>query len=143
MKKSIVVWKKSLSVLCAASLAVSSFLPGTVANAAEYAESAVVSLGSVELSGGAVVFSFNCSGDELYSIVQKGLKVLIGDKEIPYEPNYGYYGYNEKGTYVKTGNALYFYPSDFEEGDNIVSFSSEEISFKIGVRKTTDRKSVV
>ena len=94
MKKSNVVWKKSLSILCAASLAVSSFLPGTVANAAEYAESAVVSLDGVELSGGAVVFSFNCSGDELYSIVQKGLKVLIGDKEIPYEPNYGYYGYN-------------------------------------------------
>jgi uncharacterized protein with FMN-binding domain len=170
--------KKVVSILCAVTIAASMFFQGTIVQAADIGDSAMVdsssaelsadpiesdsstelpsesikadssnqelstdftnvSLTSVELSGGAVVFSFDCDGDKLYSIVQEGLKVLIGDKEIAYEPNYSYFGYNNQGTYIKSGNAIYFYPSDFAEGDNIVSLSSKEINLKIGVKKTT------
>ncbi len=129
--------KKVLSFICAVILTVSFVFPSNVAYAAQYTNSNEISISSVELSGGAVVFSFDLSGDELYRIVQKGLKVLIGDKDIPYEPNYSYFGYNEKGTYVKNGNSIFFYPSDFEEGENVVTLTTENASKKIGVKKTT------
>ncbi len=137
MKKVKVVGKRILSFLCAVLVTVSMFFPGTTVYAANEGDSDGIKLSSVELSGGAVVFTFGYSGEELFEIVQKGLKVLIGEKEIPYEPNYSYYGYNAKGTYVKSGNAIYFYPSDFEEGDNIVTLSTESATHKIGVKKTT------
>lgn len=100
-------------------------------------DKAELKVSDVSLSGGAIVISFDCTGDELYSVVQSGLKVTVGEKEIAYEPNYSYYGNNNVGTYVKSGNGIYFYPSDFEEGENVVTLASADQTIKVGVKKTT------
>ncbi|SDA75972.1 hypothetical protein SAMN02910275_02687 [Butyrivibrio sp. INlla18] len=100
-------------------------------------DKAELKVSDVSLSGGAIVISFNCTGDELYSVVQAGLKVTVGEKEIFYEPNYSYYGNNNVGTYIKSGNGIYFYPSDFAEGENVVTLVAADQTIKLGVKKTT------
>lgn len=136
MKKLKKFGKVFLSFLCAVVMTVSMLFPSITAIAAEENEKSELSVTEVKFDGGAIVFCFNVSGDELYAVVQQGLKVLVGDKEISYEPSYSYYGSNEKGTYVKNGNSIFFYPSDFEEGENIVTLSTESQTLKVGVKKT-------
>lgn len=99
-------------------------------------DKAELKVSGVSLSGGAIVISFDCTGDELYSVVQSGLKVTVGEKEIFYEPNYSYYGNNNVGTYIKNGTGIYFYPSDFEEGENVVTLVTAEQTIRLGVKKT-------
>lgn len=132
MKKTREATKRIMSCVCALLLAITLLMPSMQVQAAEG-----VQITKVELSGGAVVFHFSCSGDELYRIVQAGMQVDVGEKNIPYEPNYSYFGYNNNGTYIKSGDGIYLYPSDLAEGDNIVSFTSDVFTGKIGVRKTT------
>lgn len=136
MKKTKEITRRIMSCVCALLLAITLLMPSMQVQAAEG-----VQITKVELSGGAVVFHFSCSGDELYRIVQTGMKVDVGEKNIPYEPNYSYFGNNNNGTYIKSGDGISLYPSDLAEGDNIVSFTSDAFTGKIGVRKTTDNSS--
>ena len=99
-------------------------------------DKAELKVSGVSLSSGAIVISFDCTGDELYSVVQSGLKVTVGEKEIFYEPNYSYYGNNNVGTYIKSGTGIYFYPSDFEEGENVVTLVAADQTIRLGVKKT-------
>jgi len=133
MRKTKEITRRIMSCVCALLLAITLLMPSMQVQAAEG-----VQITKVELYGGAVVFRFSCSGDELYRIVQAGMQVDVGEKNIPYDPNHSYFGYNNNGTYIKYGDGIYLYPSDLTEGDNIVSFTSDAFTGKIGVRKTTE-----
>ncbi|MBE6015864.1 MAG: hypothetical protein E7241_10990 [Lachnospiraceae bacterium] len=135
MKKRGIHGNRLLSAFFALLLALTLTIPTNYVFAAEAGPT--VQVKSINLESSAVVFRFTCTASELYSLVQKGLQVKVGEKEIPYEPNYSYFGYNATGTYVKSGDGIYLYASDFAEGDNIVSLISDELTTKVGIRKKT------
>ena len=95
---------KKLGLIAMASLLALFTASTDIASIEAYAEDAPeLVFASAEVGYRDIRLAFANPSDELYSIVQKGITVTIGDKTVTYEGRYWDIGNNEKGTFIKSG----------------------------------------